>query len=169
MFVDCLCHWIFCKFYYMFSLIFFIGWLLSISSPEILILSSFRTILTISCDKFLLWSSTLFNPSKTRQVRLLYYPWLSIFSLSRVYTCLAIASSVLSIKTSPVSGFTFCSSDDILLSLSLRFAFNSLISLSNCSTSGNWDLMQFTLEEPVFDEMFDADADPKVSFGLLVS
>ena len=68
-----------------------------------------------------------------------------------------------------MSGFTFCSSDDILLSLSLRFAFNSLISLSNCSTSGNWDLMQFTLEEPVFDEMFDADADPKVSFGLLVS
>ena len=32
--------------------------------------------------------------------------------------------------------------------------------------------MQFLLEEPVFDEMSDADADPKVSlvsFGLLVS
>ena len=29
--------------------------------------------------------------------------------------------------------------------------------------------MQFPLEEPVFDEKSDADADPKVSFELLVS
>ena len=105
----------------------------------ILTLSSFRTILTISCDKFLLSSSTLFNPSKTTQGRLLYCSWSSIFLLSRVDSCLAIASSALSICISPVSELTFCSRDDILLSLFLTVAFNSLISLSNWSTSGNWE------------------------------
>ena len=65
-----------------------------------------------------------------------------------------------------MSELTFCSRDDILLSL--------FLTLSNCSTSGNGSLMQFLLEEPVFDEMFDA-ADPDdqkfslASFGLLVS
>ena len=124
---------------YLFSLIFFIGWLLSISSPEMLTLSSFWTILTISCDKFLLSSSTQFNPSKTWQGRLLYCSWWSVFSLSRTDTYLAIASSTLSISTSPVSELTFWSRDDILLSLLLTVAFNSLISLSNWSTSGNWE------------------------------
>ena len=141
MFVDCLCCWMFCKFYYVSVFFNFFYWVAFVDIISwILTLSSFRTILTISCDKFLLSSSsTLFNPSKTRQGCLLYWSWSSIFLLSRVDSCLAIASSALSICISPVSELTFCSRDDILLSLFLTVAFNSLISLGNCSTSANWE------------------------------
>ena len=170
MFVDCLCRWMFCKFYYVSVFLNFFYWVTFVD----IISWNFNIKFISNNINNLLWqillsSSTLFNPSKTRQGSLLYCSWSSIFSLSRVDTCLAIASSAWSISISPVSELTFCSRDDILLSLFLTVAFNSLISLSNCSTSGN--LMQFLLEESVFDEIFDADADPKVSlvsFGLLV-
>ena len=74
----------------------------------------------------------------------------------------AISSSLaLSISTSPVSELTFCSSDDILLSLFLIVPFNSLISLSNCSTSGVfWNLLEWLWEKPVCDKMPDVDVDP---------
>ena len=59
-----------------------------------------------------------------------------------------------------MSAFTLCSSDDIVLSLFLTIIFNSLISLSNCSTSGVWELTTVVTEESVFERMFDVDVDP---------
>ena len=111
------------------------------SSPEILSLSSSRTVLTILISPVInFYYRHLHYSIPQRLDRVVYCiaPDHQFFHWAGL-TRLALTSLALSIRTSPVSELTFCSRDDILLSLFLTVAFNSLISLSNWSTSGNWE------------------------------